>query len=205
MEINSFCLADLSAQIENPATNLVFCGFNRTAGLNNGYEDLRAKFPNADIVSFTTSGHFIASEIHDDIPVVTTLTFEKSKHHTTVYDIADFGGSFELGRQIGEGIDADAKGVCIISDGGLINGTELMHGVNSKLVRDIPVFGGMAGDGTRFQQTSVGLNARPSQGKVVAIAFYGDALSVTSNCDSGWTALGVEFKITRSYKNELYE
>jgi hypothetical protein len=80
-----------------------------------------------------------------------------------------------------------------------------MQGVNSNINREIPVFGGMAGDGTRFQQTMVGLNEDPSPGKVVIIAFYGDALEVKSNYDTGWTRLGLEFKITKSQKNELIE
>lgn len=205
MKVNSFCFTDLHLQEKDDQKKLVFCGFNRLTGLGGGYEEIRDKYPNADIVMFSTSGHFIAEEIHDDIPVVSALEFEKSDIKAGVYDVENFESSYELGKEISSNIGAKAKGVCIISDGGMVNGTELMRGVNTNLTRDIPVFGGMAGDGTRFQQTMVGLNNDPSAGKVVVIGFYGDVLNVISNCDSGWTAMGLEFKITKSQENELIE
>lgn len=205
MIIDNFYFTELDSKPLDLSKTLVLCAFNRLLSKNVSYDLLRQKYPNADIVMFSTSGHFIDSEIQDEVPVVCAIAFEKSSCVALLYEVEGVGLCTEIGKKIGRDVGNEAKGLCIISDGSLVNGTDLIEGINSEIQRHIPVFGGMAGDSTYFEETWVGLNENPTSGKIIAISFYGDALTVQTNCDSGWTSLGLEFKITQSNQNELVE
>jgi len=86
-----------------------------------------------------------------------------------------------------------------------VNGSELAKGLNSRLPQEIAVTGGLAGDGTRFERTLVGLDVPPAEGGVVAIGFYGDSLRVGFGSEGGWFPFGPEREITRAEGNVLYE
>ncbi len=205
MKINNFVWTALESKPINEKRLLVLCAFDRLGEQQPDYATLREKFPNAEIVIFSTSGHFISSKIHDNEPVVSALELETSSFEVKNYTNADYETNLAMGNAIGNDVRNSVKGVCIISDGGMVNGTRLIHGINSKINCEVPIFGGMAGDSTRFKKTLVGLNSDPKSGEVVAITFYGDSLEIKSNCDSGWNSLGLEFKITSSVENKLFE
>jgi hypothetical protein len=67
------------------------------------------------------------------------------------------------------------------------------------------ITGGLAGDGTKFEKTFVGLNAIPSSGEIVAIGFYGDKLVLSHGSIGGWESFGLERKVTKADFNVLYE
>jgi hypothetical protein len=91
-----------------------------------------------------------------------------------------------------------------MSDGLLINGSQLTRGIN-RVNKLIPVTGGLAGDGARFCETYVIANDVPAQRTIVAIGFYGDSLSIQSGCFAGWSEFGAQRTITKSKENVLYE
>ncbi|MFT5820416.1 MAG: hypothetical protein ACI8ZM_001658 [Crocinitomix sp.] len=205
MKVDNFVWNDLKSKASNLNRVLVFCAFDRLGDQQPTYAALKEKHPNGEILLFSTSGHFVSSEIHDNEPVVSVVEFDKSTFEVRGYSHENYAACLAMGTAIGADVCKSAKGVCIISDGGIINGTQLIQGINSQIIADIPIFGGMAGDGTRFQKTLVGINAEPESGEVGAISFYGDELQIKSNCDSGWIGLGLEFKITSSVENKLIE
>ena len=65
--------------------------------------------------------------------------------------------------------------------------------------------GGLCGDDDRFKKTLASYNENPKEGEVVAIAFYGDTLEISSANFGGWTSFGPERIITKSNNNVLYE
>lgn len=205
MKSFSLCYLKLNEQLVNSEVNLVLCGFDRKSESPISYERIREKFPNGEIVMFSTSGHFVSKSIQDEHAVLTALNFEKGKIITKSFDVSDYKDSNEIGAAIVNSFDSALKGLCVISDGGEVNGDSLIGGINETLPAGIPVFGGMAGDGTRFEKTLVGLNSEPVSGKVVAIGFYGDSFRINGACNSGWSPVGVEFKITKSEGNKLFE
>ena len=68
----------------------------------------------------------------------------------------------------------DLKFIFVLSDGGKVNGSELVKGMNSVNKEGVLITGGLAGDGTKFESTVVGLNENPESGNIVAIGFYLD-------------------------------
>jgi len=113
--------------------------------------------------------------------------------------------SHVLGSQIANELaQADLKGVFILSDGLNINGSELVEGIQ-EVLPDIPITGGLAGDGAQFSQTYLLNNDQVNDRMVIAVGIYGDNAMVTSGALGGWRPYGPPRKITRAVKNIVYE
>jgi len=72
-------------------------------------------------------------------------------------------------------------------------------------ILSVPVTGGLAGDGARFEKTVVGLDSPPTEGNIVGIGLYGSNLSVGYSHFGGWDPFGPERVVTKSKGNVLYE
>lgn len=172
----------------------------------NPYEELRELYPKAQIVINSTSGEILSDKVHDNSLVVTAIELEKSTVRTVQIDIADHTESFLAGQQVAIALDADdLAALILISDGGFVNGTELIEASNQHLKRQVPVIGGLAGDGDRFERTVVGLNQNPVSGKVVGIGLYGTELKIGNGTMGGWDVFGPEREVTQSTYNVLYQ
>jgi hypothetical protein len=95
--------------------------------------------------------------------------------------------------------------VLVLSDGSMVNGSELARGLNSENHKGVPITGGLAGDAARFERTLCGLNDRLESGMVVVIGLYGDALRVGHGSHGGWDEFGPERMVTYSESNVLYK
>jgi hypothetical protein len=170
------------------------------------YETIRQNYPNADIVMNSTSGEIYDTQVNDDTISLTAVCFEKSKLKTAVVQISEVENSREAGRYLGSAFDpVNLKNVLIISDGQKVNGSELVEGLQDRLATGTIITGGLAGDGSRFQKTLVGLNESPVEGRIIAIGFYGESLSITYGSVGGWDSFGPERLITKSDANILFE
>lgn len=170
------------------------------------YTHLKAQYPNADIIIASTAGEIIDDMVYDNTLAVTAIDLEKSKTRSSVLSLSATRSSYETGKELMQQLSADDLSyVFVISDGTKINGSELVSGFNADNTRHIPVTGGLAGDGARFQATVTGLNAAPSEGNVIAIGFYGTNLRIGHGSVGGWDEFGHERVVTKSDKNVLYE
>lgn len=168
--------------------------------------DLRARFPVADIIFSSTSGEIMGSRSHLHSVAVTAIEFDRSRICCVQTSIDDPKQSLETGRQLMDLLPAeDLSAVFIISDGTRVNGSDLVAGINERNQKQVPVTGGLAGDGSRFLETRTGLNQVPEEGRVIAVGFYGKALRVGHGSRGGWDEFGPCRRITRSDKNILYE
>lgn len=169
------------------------------------YATIRKQYPKADIVISSTAGEIYDTQVNDDTISLTAVYFEKAKIKTAIVQIDEVKNSWETGRFLAAALDPlDLKCVLVISDGQKVNGSELVQGLREHLAETI-ITGGLAGDGSRFKRTLVGLNESPIEGRIVAIGFYGDSLSVTYGSAGGWDSFGPERLITKSGANILYE
>lgn len=170
------------------------------------FEAIRCKFPYAQIVLSSSAGEIYEEEVFDDSISVTAIVMEKTRIQTAQVDSTEFSSSYDAGKALMEKLNVpNLKYVFVLSDGGLVNGSELVKGINESKSEEILVTGGLAGDGTKFEKTFVGLNAIPSTGKIVAIGFYGNQLVVSHGSMGGWETFGLERKVTKSNKNILFE
>lgn len=192
---------------QNSESQLVLTfGDRNIISQTNIQEQLKQSFPNAEVVGCTTSGEIYNTEVYVDSISLMALTFDKTTVSVVDANIKDFDDSIELGQHLVKELPAaDLKHVFILSDGQLVNGTDLVAGVSSQLPEGILATGGLAGDGVDFKQTKVWRNQNISEGKVVLVGFYGDALRVGHGHLGGWKVFGANRVITKSDANVLYE
>jgi len=172
----------------------------------NTYAKLRDKFPNADIVTCSTAGEIAGLNVQDDTIVSTAISFEKANISPMIVNIKDYDSSFEAGKALANQLKNDSlKHALIISDGQLVNGSELVKGTNQVLTAEIPVTGGLAGDGADFLGTVVGLNDDLKEGNIVGIGFHGSDLKIGFGTHGGWDEFGPHRTVTKSEGNVLFE
>lgn len=170
------------------------------------YEYLKKNYPNANLVMASTAGEIVQGEVADNSVVATAIELEKTGHQAIVTNIKDHENSFAAGEYLFSKLNtSDLNGILVISDGTLVNGDELVEGLRSKNVKNLPITGGLAGDSTRFQKTFTSLDAAPAQGNIIAIGFYGSHLLIGHGSMGGWEEFGLERMITKSNHNILQE
>lgn len=189
----------------NPELVLVF-GATEAMKQERLLNDIQQRYPSALVCGCTTSGEILGNRIHDDSLVVTAVSFAATR----------LAGAVETGRPGGDSKDLGAalarqlpkKGlvhVLVLSDGLRVNGSELARGLQDELPVGVTVTGGLAGDGSRFQETLVVYDGQALSGAVLALGLYSDSLRVGHGSLGGWDAFGPERLITRSKGSVLYE
>ncbi len=171
------------------------------------YSQIKQRYPNADILGCSSSGSIQGVEISQSPIIATAVQFKSSRVRLASLDFEP-GYTAEVlesavAKVISDLQEDDIKHLFVLSEGLSVNGSELVSGINK--VARVPVSGGMAGDAGRFQETWVIANDIPKQNRVAILAFYGDALTISSGCYAGWSEFGAERLITKSDSNVVYE
>lgn len=192
---------------DNDAASLVLCfGSRNVIKEKLHYEQLRKKYPAADIVICSTAGEIFNTGVYDETLTTTALQFDNTTVHSQYIEIKNYNNSYEAGKALLQKFQLPGlKYLMVISDGSTVNGSELVRGLNEASNNQVLITGGLAGDGANFQSTLTGLNEEPREGIVVAIGFYGDKIKVTHGTQGGWEMFGPERTVTRSVSNVLYE
>jgi hypothetical protein len=169
-------------------------------------DHIHKTFPSAAIVSTSTSGEIFNDSVLDDSIVVTAIRFDKTTIQLAIANSINATNSAALGKAVAAQLPKEGlRYTLVISDGGKVNGSELINAINETVGSDVIVTGGMAGDGDRFEKTLVGLNDNIAEGNVVVIGFYGNNLKIGYGLNGGWEVFGPERLITKSSQNVLYE
>ncbi|GAA59299.1 hypothetical protein P20652_1160 [Pseudoalteromonas sp. BSi20652] len=167
---------------------------------------LNAAFPHAEIIGCSTSGEIQGSELHDKSIALTAVSFEKSHVIAKSDNISNHADSYSLGSSLAEKLEHEGlRYVFVVSDGQLINGSELIDGITKALPESVLITGGLAGDQDRFTETVVWHNADIAKGLVILVGFYGEKLSIGHGTMGGWKPFGPMREITKSNKNTLFE
>ncbi len=170
------------------------------------YLEVKGMYPKAHILSCSTAGEIIGSEVHDDSLSLTAIRWEKTVIQSSVTTVNSADESYEAGRKLARGIPHEGLvHVMVFSDGLSVNGTPLVRGLAEVLPKSVAVTGGLVGDGADFKKTLVGLDGPAQEKKIVLLGFYGQDLRVGYGSFGGWDPFGVERTITRSKGNVLYE
>ncbi len=170
------------------------------------FNELRETFSGAHIVGCSTGGQIRNNDVSDDEIAAVALSFDATKVRITCQTIAASAGSRACGEAIGRQLFGDGlAGVFVLSDGLNVNGTELVAGITSAIGREIPLSGGLAGDGSQFSETLVGGDCAPRSHTVVGIGFYGSAIRFGHGSAGGWDVFGPRRRITRSSGNILLD
>ena len=204
---NEFIREKNCENLANEDVDLVLgFGSSELISLPKSFSDIKLRFPNAQIALCSSAGEIFNTEVLDDSISLIALSFDYSQIKTADTNIKDYQSSFEAGEYlVNELSDEKLKFIFVLSDGGSVNGSELVKGMNSVKAEGVLITGGLAGDGTRFEKTYVGLNRLPAIGNILAIGFYGDKLELSHGSIGGWESFGLKRTVTNSKGNVLYK
>lgn len=196
-----------SQSLEDDKAQLVLCFGSKTIlEIGTIYSTVKSKFPSALISMCSTAGEIYQEDVYSDSLVAVAMSFDKTTIEAKTINIKDYSDSYNAGIGLVKKIAKENLAyLMVLSDGSLVNGSELVKGLSSKVNKDILITGGLAGDGADFQSTLLGLNEQPKEGEIIAIGFYGDNLTVEHGSQGGWDIFGLEKRITKSTDNVLYE
>ena len=170
------------------------------------FDKLRAAAPQASLLGCSTAGEITSQGVDEGSCVLTATKFEHTRLTEASTSLAGMEDSFAAGERIGRQIAApDLKAVLVFGPGVRINGSALVNGITSIIGSEIPITGGLAGDGGAFRQTFTLGAEGVDDNKVVAVGFCGDALNFGHGSFGGWEPFGPARKVTRSAGNVLYE
>ncbi len=161
------------------APNLVlYFGSRETLSDSGRYRELREMFPDACLMGCSTDGQICGDEMIESGVNAIAVRFDATTIRTAIEDAPNAGHSRSYGEAIGRTLASDdLAGVFVLSDGLAVNGSELVAGIGMH-VGNVPISGGLAGDGSQFIETMVGLNCPPESGKIAAIGFYGRSIKL---------------------------
>ncbi len=170
-------------------------------------EEIKDLFPDGHLVFGSTSGDITGESVDDDSVTITAVEFEKSKFQIKTSNVLTSDlDSYKTGKELIEQFPLEGlKFVFVVSEGSLINGSELAKGMSSATTENLLITGGLCGDAARFEKTVASYNENPRTGEIVAIGFYGDTIEATFSIHGGWTPFGPERVVTKSESNVLYE
>jgi len=199
-------LKDLPATSPLPTANLVLVfGSVKRFGEAKLQSTLKERYPTAQIIGCSTSGEITASGVFDDSLQITAVLWEKTVQRVTHTKMSGMQNSFETAAGLAKQLKADSlKAVLVYSDGLNVNGSELLEGFKSVL-GEIPIMGGMAGDGFNFSKTVQIFNESIGDGLVIAVGLYGNHLIAATGVGRGWKPYGPPRKVTKSEKNIVLE
>ncbi|HWY38226.1 MAG TPA: FIST N-terminal domain-containing protein [Bacteroidia bacterium] len=170
------------------------------------YKSIQDSYPNATIIINSTAGEISGTQVSDNSISLTAIYFEKTTLKPAATHINSVKNSYEAGKDLALSLEqVGLKNVLVISDGQKVNGSELVDGLQKHLANGIIITGGLAGDGSNFKRTLVGLNEPPLEGRIVAVGFYGNDLNIAYGSKGGWDSFGPDRLITKSKANVLYE
>jgi hypothetical protein len=196
-----------AAGAELSKANLVLY-FGTRAALTNGarFRELRDMFASAHIVGCSTGGQIRNDDVTDDEIAAVALRFEATKLRLACEPAPSPRHSRQCGEAIGRTLKADdLAGIFVLSDGLNVNGSELVAGITAVVGSAVPLTGGLAGDGAKFEKTLVGADGPPRTGSVAAVGFYGTAVRIGHGSAGGWDEFGPRRRVTRSEGNVLFE
>ncbi|MBC7785899.1 MAG: FIST C-terminal domain-containing protein [Methylophilaceae bacterium] len=204
--LEKMALKDLPSTSPLPNANLVLVfGSVKRFGDGKLTAFLKARYPAAQIVGCTTSGEISPAGVFDESLQITAILWEKTVQRVSHTKMTSMQSSFEAAAGIASQLKADSlRTVMVFSDGLNVNGSELLLGFQSVL-GDIPIVGGLAGDGGAFVKTLQLFNDTISDNLVIAIGLYGNHLITSSGALGGWKPYGPPRKVTKSEKNVVFE
>jgi hypothetical protein len=189
----------------HPVQLVLYFGSRDTLADGPWFGQLRARFPDAHILGCSSASQIADGDILENGIAGVALGFDNARIKAEAVEVGGNSSSRDSGAELGRRLAApDLAGVLVLSDGLMVNGSELTRGIASQIPEGIPVSGGLAADGDRFAQTLVGLDERPRPGRIAAVGFYGNGVHLSTGSAGGWAEFGPRRQISRSDGNVLY-
>ena len=187
--------------------DLVLCFFDPKLAQNSSlFLEIKKFFPNSIVLGCSTAGEIFQEEVQEDSLVLVALKLEKSWFEYRTAKVSNKLEFKQVGLELSKSLPKeDLQLGFLLSVGHNINGSELLEGILQNFPKQIPLSGGLAGDGIKFTKTYVLVNSSLMDDSIILIGFYGKDFIAKTGSFGGWSNFGPVRKITKSEGNVLYE
>jgi hypothetical protein len=193
----------LSSLAANPPDWIL--AFGPEALLRAAHPALVAACPQAVLMGCSTAGEISREGVSDQTLALTAVRWRGVITRQSSTDLLDMEDSFEAGVRLARGLPRPGlRAIVLLGQGVQINGTALIQGITREVGADVPVVGGLAGDGGAFVQTAVMDGQGVSSTRLVCAGLYGDDLRVSHGVFGGWSPFGPARRITKADRNVLF-
>jgi hypothetical protein len=190
--------AKVTADGFTPSLAIVFCSItqNRPELVN------FFNAGNVDVFGSTTAGEIIDSEVMEKSTVVMLLNINKAYYKIFTEASAD---TYKVSNDLALFAKASFANpaVVVISSGLTIDAEQIIKGFMD-VDKNIPLYGGLAGDDLTMKASYVFTNSQETSTGLIGLVLDGDKINVKGLATSGWDNIGIEKTITKSAGNIVY-
>jgi hypothetical protein len=180
--------------------------FGSVDALRAGAASIQQIAPGAHIAGCSTAGEITGDGVADGSLVVTAVAFDHCRVTQVNTELQGMDDSHAAGRRLAEGLEREGlRAIMVFGQGVQINGSAVLTGMSEVVGKQIPITGGLAGDGGAFAQTWVLDDQGLSSNRIVCIGLYGAGLQFSHGSFGGWSPFGPARRVTRCASNVLYE
>ncbi|MBS2013279.1 MAG: FIST C-terminal domain-containing protein [Deltaproteobacteria bacterium] len=196
----------LPSRLDSERTLVFVAGPAEVLEQSQPLSELVRAFPRSHVIGCGTAGALAGQAVRDGVVAVSIVEFTNTTMSLVHAPVTATADAFSVGQQIAKKLSKPSlRGVLAVGDGLEVDGAEFVRGLNSALDQSIALFGGLAGDGTRFKRTWVLAGPSIKSGLVAAVGFYGEHVVITQSTRYGWNKVGPERTVTRSDGRVIYE
>ena len=183
-----------------PTLSMVFCAPDHDFAALSKIFDIS----DIDLLGCTTAGEIVNDELHESSIVV--LLMDVKKEHYKMFFKNNNSTIFKTGKSVRDFAESTfTNPSMIVATAGVLNdGEQIVAGLKMGDGREIPIFGGLAGDNLNVKDTYVFSRREYTNDGMLAIVFDGDKVELTGLATSGWEPLGSYHTITKAEGNVIY-
>jgi hypothetical protein len=159
-----------------------------------------------DVFGSGSAGEILNNEVREGSIVVLLLEIDREAYRINIFDGAD-KTYHELGKSIAEWAQpAYPEPALMAVVGGLMaDGDQIIKGIVDTMGRQVPLFGGLAGNDQLPQETVVFDSSQVLSNGACVLAFNQAAIELRGVAVSGWMGIGTTKTVTKSRGNLVFE
>ena len=158
-----------------------------------------------DFVGCSTAGEIVDKELIEESIVVLLLDMNREYYRikTTSFELDEiYSKSVEVGSFAKQ--QFENLGMIIMSGGIKADALKLIAGIKDGIGKEVPMYGGIAGDDLQMTQTFAISNHFVSDNGISALVIDTDKIAIRGLATSGWKPLGGVNTITSAEGNVVY-
>lgn len=160
---------------------------------------------NIDVVGCTTAGEIVNEDLHEKSIAVLLMDIDPSCYHIDLA-IHENESVYDAALKLGEKAVAtfERPGMLIMSGGLGINAEGLINGIKAGVGREIPIYGGLAGDDMALTKTWAFAQNQITDCGISSLIIDADKIEMKGLAVSGWKPVGTLNTITKIEGNVIY-
>ena len=195
----------LESSLDSSQTLVLAFGSSNYFGRGDVFDDIKSCFSRSIVVGCSGGGVFSGDEILDDAMIVSVMKLDRTTLRCHEFMNQNHLTPEQMGAELVRKLEGKGlASIMILGDGLSNNGERILHGLNCEDCKDYCIWGGMAGDGSDFQQNWIYCNGKLAKRGLFGIAFYGDDIEIRNQYGSGWKDLGPKRMITTADGSRVF-